>query len=122
MEPLLNKMKTNIISYIQKNGNKITNLQTGLDKLPNLIKNSSNNNQQGTNQLQDSLEAIPNRETLQLIINDNATAIINQFKDFMQDMDIKVSFEVTKAIIRKNFKDLFSELTRIDNYNIDPFY
>jgi hypothetical protein len=29
---------------------------------------------------------------------------------------------MTNAIIGENFMDLFSELTRIDNYNIDTFY
>jgi hypothetical protein len=87
-------------------------------RIPNEINKSLSNFQQN---IGSRLDQFPNSDTFQLIINDKATAIVNEFKNFMQDLDIKVSFELTNAIIRKNFIDVFSELTRVDNYNIDTF-
>jgi hypothetical protein len=66
------------------------NLQSSADKIPSELKKFFNNLQQN---IKINIDVIPNREAFQLIINDRSRAAINEFKDFMQDIDIKVSLE-----------------------------
>jgi hypothetical protein len=37
----------------------------------------------------------------------------------MQDLDVKISFQLTNTIIQENFTEIFKEPTRMDNLNID---
>jgi hypothetical protein len=83
-------MKRGIITHLQRIENKIANLQSSTDKIPNELKKPFHVLEQN---IRNNLETVPNREVFQLIINDSATTVINEFKDFMQDMDIKVNFE-----------------------------
>jgi DNA repair exonuclease SbcCD ATPase subunit len=79
IEPQLNKVKNSLISYIILNWNKMIELHSELEKLPSVFNSSFFNLLQTINQIKDNLETMPNKETFQLIINDNATTIINEF-------------------------------------------
>jgi hypothetical protein len=113
IEPQLNKMKNSIITEFRFMDNKIQrNLENGQNKTEKFF-----------NSLQQNINIkVEDREPFKIIIKESASEIINEFKEYMQDMKINVNFELTKTIIRKNFKKLFIELTRMDDPNIDAFH
>jgi hypothetical protein len=57
--------------------------------IPNELKKSFNNLQQNI------ITRLEDRGPFKIIIEESATGMINEFNDFMQEMDIKVNFELT---------------------------
>jgi hypothetical protein len=64
---------------------------------------------------------IDDREPFRLIINDSVTRMVDEFKEYMQNLEISTNFELTETIIQENFKELFNKLIERNARDEDNF-